>query len=145
MDVVAQMGGRVSYDIRWCVETVAENADGEHFAVVRIPELDSPTYNYRDMFVACMGWDYSQSEQDEDGVWHTVYYPMSEVLPRLWRGLWELEGSPERYRQYEPENGWGTLPGAVRCIRSWLHELDGEDNWDALTKEWPVEALWWRW
>jgi hypothetical protein len=135
----------VSYDIRWCVETVMPNNDGERFCAVRTPEYDSPTYNYRKMFVACMGWDYSQSECDEDGNWHTCYYPMTDVIPKLERGLKELQEHPERFRKYEPKNGWGTLSGAIKCIKSWLNELDGEDNWDAITNEWPIEALWWRW
>lgn len=135
----------MSYDIRWCVETVMPDNDGEHFCVVRTPEYDSPTYNYRKMFVACMDWDYSQIEQDADGNWHPCYYPMEEVVPKLERGLRELREHPERYRQYEPENGWGTLPGAIKCIESWLYELDGNNNWDAVTNKWPIEALWWRW
>ena len=135
----------MSYDIRWCVETVMPDIDGEHFCVVHVPKCDSPTYNYRKMFVACMGWDYSQSEQDADGNWHPAYYPMEEVVPKLWRGLWELQRNPGMYRQYEPKNGWGTLNGALKCIRSWLYELDSKDNWDAVTNHWPIEALWWRW
>lgn len=133
----------MSYDIRWCVETVSENADGERFCVVHIPEYDSPTYNYRGMFCACMDWDYNQSELGDDGEYHTCYYPMAEVIPRLERGLRELQEHPERYRQYEPENGWGTLPGAIKCIRSWLDELL-VDDW-GVTSMWPIEALWWRW
>ena len=125
----------MSYDIRWCVETVMPNNDGERFCVVRIPEYDSPTYNYRKMFVACMDWDYKQGE----------YYPMAEVLPKLRHGLAQLVKHPEKYRQYEPENGWGTLNGAIKCIESWIDELTNEDNWDSVCHHWPLNALWWRW
>lgn len=125
----------MSYDIRWCVETVRENNDGERFVVVHIPEYDSPTYNYRKMFVACMGWDYKQGE----------YYPMAEVLPKLRHGLAQLTKHPEKYRQYEPENGWGTLNGAIRCIESWIDELTNEVDWDGVCHYWPISALWWRW
>lgn len=135
----------MSYDIRWCVETVMPDVEGDCHAVVYIPEYDSPTYNYSKMFRACMGWNYKQGEMDEDGNYHPAYYPMAEVVPKLRRGLQELREHPERYRQYEPKNGWGTLPGAIKCIESWLDELDGEDNWDAVTNDWPIEALWWRW
>lgn len=135
----------MSYDIRWCVETVMPNVEGDCHAVVHIPELDSPTYNYSKMFRACMGWNYKQGEMGEDGNYRCAYYPMAEVVPKLEHGLRELREHPEKYRQYEPENGWGTLPGAIKCIESWLHELDGEDNWDAVTNDWPIEALWWRW
>ena len=134
----------MSYDIRWCVETVMPDVEGDCHAVVHTPRLDSPTYNYSRMFRACMDWDYKQGEMDEDGNYHCAYYPMVEVVPKLKRGLQELREHPESYRQYEPENGWGTLPGAIKCIESWLYEL-GKDNWDAVTNYWPIEALWWRW
>lgn len=125
----------MSYDIRWCVETVRENNDGERFVVVHTPEYDSPTYNYRKMFVACMNWNYKQGE----------CYPMTEVLPKLRHGLEQLVEHPEKYRQYEPENGWGTLNGAIRCISSWIDELTNEDDWDCVCHYWPLDALWWRW
>lgn len=125
----------MSYDIRWCVETVSANNDGERFVVVHTPECDSPTYNYRKMFVACMGWDYRQGE----------YYPMAGVLPKLRHGLARLTEHPELYRQYEPENGWGTLDGAVRCLTNWIDELTDEDNWDCVQHTWPLDTLWWRW
>lgn len=125
----------MSYDIRWCVETVKENNDGERFVVVHTPEYDSPTYNYRKMFVACMDWDYDQSK----------YYPMLTVLPKLRHGLAQLIEHPERYRQYEPENGWGSLNGAVKCLTSWIDELTNEDNWECVCHEWTLDALWWRW
>ena len=135
----------MSYDIRYCVETVCENNDGDWFAVIGEPgRCSRPTYNYRDMFVACMGWDYHQGE----------YYPVAEVLPKLRRGLRELTEHPEEYRQYEPENGWGTLGGAIECLTEWVgeltpyEELPEGDRWrylDSPLYMWPVEALWWRW
>lgn len=135
----------MSYDIRWCVETVKENCEGDHFAVVHTPEYDSPTYNYRNMFVACMDWDYHQGETDDGGNWHHVYYPMEDVLPKLRHGLAQLIEYPEKYRKYEPENGWGTLDGAIKCIGSWIAELTDEDDWDCVCRYWPLDALWWRW
>ena len=125
----------MSYDIRWCVETVRANNDGEKYVVVHAPEYDSPTYNYRKMFVACMDWDYDQGE----------YYPMLDVLPKLRHGLAQLIEHPELYRQYEPENGWGTLSGAVRCLTNWIDELTNDDKWNCVQHDWPLDALWWRW
>ena len=69
---------------------------------------------------------------------------MTEVMPKLRRGLCELIEHPDKYRQYEPANGWGTLEGAKKCIASWIHELE-DDGWDGPTWLWPIEALWWRW
>ena len=65
----------MSYDVRFAVETVKPNKYGQRFAVVRIPEYDSPTYNLRQMFVACMGWDYTQGE----------WYPFDVFMPAIER------------------------------------------------------------
>lgn len=122
----------MSYDIRFCVETVHEDKWGDRYVVVGTPEYDSPTYNLRKMFVACMDWDYSQGE----------YYPMVDVLPKLRHGLVELTEHPERYERYNPENGWGDLRGARACLENWVSEI--EDPY-GITYTWPIEHLWWRW
>ena len=46
----------MSYDIRIAVKL--DKID--KFVNIGVPEYDSPTYNLRDMFVACMDWDYNQ-------------------------------------------------------------------------------------
>lgn len=129
----------MSYDIRWCVKTVCPNREGECFAVVKEPSLSSPTYNYHRMFVALMDWDYDQGE----------YYHMPEVLERLKTGLGRIKADPEAYRKYEPDNKWGTVEGARKCLESWVGELtppdDGYYDYDNVTCQWPLEALWWRW
>ena len=136
----------MSYDVMFGVQTVCANNDGERFVVVHMPEYDSPTYNLRQMFVACMDWDYVQGE------WN----PMSEVLPKIEHGIRELAGHPEKYEQYSPPNGWGTLNGALECLRNWRSELVGGDDpmlgdgverfpFDLVTYRWPLEALGFRW
>lgn len=136
----------MSYDIRFGVQTVCENNDGERFVVVRTPELDCPTYNLRDMFVACMDWDYEQ------GKW----YPMTEALPKIERGIRELAEHPEKYDRYNPPNGWGNLNGALECLRNWRAEFVADDDpvlgdgkehfeFELVTYMWPLEALWFRW
>lgn len=123
----------MSYDIRICVRTEAENNYGERYAVVYEPEYDSPTYNLRPIFTKSMSWDYKQGE----------HYPLADVMPRLRRGLKELTEHPDKYRPLEPENKWGTVESAIECIRSWIDEI--EDGLMGPTNMWPLEALWWRW
>jgi hypothetical protein len=142
----------MSYDIRFCVRTTEPNLDGDRFVIVHTPEYYSPTYNYSKMFRACMGWDYETYWRDDDGIARRKYYHMPDVLPKLRRGLAELENRPEFYRQFEPENKWGTVEGAIKCIRSWILELTPPDEWgedeyvcDSVLRDWPLEALWWRW
>lgn len=136
----------MSYDIRFGVQTVCENNDGERFVVVHVPEYDNPTYNLSDMFRACMDWDYDQGE----------WYPMTEVLPRIERGIRELVGNRSKYERYNPPNGWGDLDGALRCLRNWRSSLVNDDDpvlgdgtarfdWDMATYMWPLETLWFRW
>ena len=84
----------MSYDIRFSVKVAG--ALDDCYAVIGQPEYDSPTYNLREMFVACMGWDYKQ------GVW----YPLKDVLPKIKRGVDELTYNEDMYTQYNPENGW---------------------------------------
>ena len=128
----------MSYDIRWCVETKFPNVWGESFAAVHTPHFDSPTYNYGPMFRACMDWDYRQIGGDL----RAVYYPIMEVLPKLKRGLAQLTEHPEKYRKYEPENGWGSLVGAKKCLSSWIDELEDQFG---VAYTWPIDRLWWRW
>ena len=129
----------MSYGIRFYVQTVVPNLEGDRYALVHIPEYDSPTYNYRKMFVALMDWDYSQGE----------YYHMPEVLERLKTGLERIKADPEAYRKYEPKNKWGTVEGARKCLENWVDELtppgDGYYDYDNVMCQWPLEALWWRW
>lgn len=136
----------MSYDVRFGVQTVCENNDGERFVKVHRPELDSPTYNLRKMFVACMDWDYEQ------GKW----YPMTEVLPKIERGIRELVEHPEKYERYNPSNGWGNLNDALNCLRNWRSEVVADDDpvlcdgkehlsFELATYMWPLEALWFRW
>jgi hypothetical protein len=125
----------MSYDLR--IHVKAEGCD--KYPVIATPELDTPTYNYRDMFVACMDWDYSQSEKGEDGEYHTCYYRCSEILPKIEHGIKELRTNRKAYEQYEPDNGWGTLSGAIRVLES-LRDCIYEQ-----AEEVPLECLYMSW
>jgi hypothetical protein len=43
-----------------------------------------------------------------------------EALPILKKGLTELLENPEKYKAFNPENGWGTYDGLVKCINSYI-------------------------
>lgn len=120
----------MSYDIRLGV--MVANANGVIVPVAR-PEYDSPTYNLREMFVACTDWNYRQSE----------WYRVTDVLPKIERGIHELTFHGEAYRKYNPKNGWGNLEGALECLKSIVeciqHNTNGWEN------EIPIEHLWLRW
>lgn len=115
----------MSYDIRICVKV-----DGtDRFAVIARPEYDSPTYNLRDMFVACMGWNYKQGE----------HYRCNHVIGKVEHGIRELHTNLAEYEKYNPPNGWGTLDGAIKVLES-LRDCIYENAEDI-----PMECLYMRW
>ena len=120
----------MSYDIRIAVKL--DKID--KFVNIGVPEYDSPTYNLRDMFVACMDWDYEQ------GKW----YELIEVYPKILRGLLELRKNPSKYKRYEPPNRWGTIESAKKVLDSItvrVEEITIGDTWNMI----PLEHLWIRW
>lgn len=115
----------MSYDIR--IRVKVEGCD--KYVTIDTPEYDSPTYNLRDMFVACMDWDYSQRKQ----------YPCDFVIDKVEHGIKELRTKREHYEQYNPKNGWGNLDGAIKvlesvreCIYEWAEDI-------------PIECLYFQW
>ncbi len=97
------------------------------YAKIDSPAFRDPTYNLRDMFVACMNWDYKQGE----------YYKCSEVFPKIENGLNRLYF--EDFSKYDAPNGWGTtltakdfLNGLRRCILENAEEI-------------PMDCLYMKW
>ena len=115
----------MSYDLR-----IAVKIEGlDQFADIATPEYDSPTYNLRDMFVACMDWNYTQGE----------YYPCKDVLPRVEKGITELRTKPNQYNRYNSPNGWGTREGAIKALESLRTCILEEAEYI------PIEHLWMCW
>lgn len=126
----------MSYDIRFGVKVAGASPDC--YAVIGQPEYDSPTYNLRDVFVKAMGWEYQQGE----------WYPITEVLPKVQRGITELTMHPGKYRSLEPDNGWGKIGWAIDCLQSIVDYFKPE-SWGGLAGSWnadiPIEAIYMRW
>lgn len=115
----------MSYDIRIGVKV---EGCGE-YAIIAQPEYSSPTYNLRDMFVACMGWNYSQGE----------WYRCDEVINKIERGIKELRTRTSAYTQYNPANGCGNISGAIEVLesaRTRIYEC---------AEEIPLNCLYFRW
>lgn len=94
----------MSYDLRVCVKV--EGCD--KYANIAYPEYDSPTYNLGKMFRACMDWDFEQGER----------YKCDFALERINHGITELVSNHEKYKQYNPPNGWGDIDSAIRDLKS---------------------------
>ena len=122
----------MSYDIRFGVKV--EGMDG-YIATIGEPELSSPTYNLRDMFVACMGWEYHQGE----------WYNLADVFPMILHGANELKLYPRKYAKYNAPNGWGTVESAKKCLDSVIEKVGQIVSGDWTWNEIPLEHLWMRW
>ena len=123
----------MSYDLRIGVKVEGTDI----IAVIGHPDVDQPTYNLRDMFVACMDWDYTQGE----------WYKVSEVYEKICRGIAELSGYPKKYKKFEPDNGWGTVSSALEALISLRDCIDdivdpnGWRGWNTI----PMKHLWVAW
>ena len=117
----------MSYDIR-----IGVKIEGyDDYVVIAEPEYASPTYNLREMFVACMGWDYKQGE----------WYKVSDIYTKIERGIFELTYNERAYLKLNPENGWGDTQSALRALKSLKECIDNIDNpyswfgWNTVPKE----------
>ena len=122
----------MSYDIRFGVKVEGMNG---YIATIDEPEYSSPTYNLREMFVACMGWDYAQGE----------WYNCAEVMPKFERGVHELRFNPAKYKKFNAPNGWGTVSSALEALESVLKKAQEITSGDWTWNEIPLEYLWIRW
>ena len=94
----------MSYDLELGVKT----GSGD-FVLTRIqPEHSSPTYNLGEMFRKSMGWNFKQGKE----------YRVDKVLDKILKGINELTYFPEKYKKYEPDNGWGSVSGALEDLES---------------------------
>lgn len=111
----------MSYDLRIAVKVKGPEEDV--YAVIAEPEYHSPTYNLREMFVACMDWDYEQ------GKWYNV----AEVYQKIVGGCINLRYHADQFKKYNPSNGWGDTVSALRALESLkecIDEIDNPDGWD---------------
>ena len=64
---------------------------------------------------------------------------VKDIIPFIEKGYGELTKHPEKYKQYESPNGWGTINGTIhffeKIIRAWevFKEWEGEDLVDVTT------------
>ena len=93
----------MSYDL----EILAKIENGDYIRIAE-PKYSSPTYNLGKMFRIAMDRDFDQG----------TIYNVADILDNIQRGISELERYPEKYIQYEPENRWGTVSGALKVLKS---------------------------
>lgn len=122
----------MSYDIRFGVKVAG--AKDDVFAVIGRPKYDSPTYNNRDIFVKCMDWDYKQGE----------WYKLTDIIPKVERGIHELQFNKKAYKKLEPDNGWDGIESSLKCLQSIIQWIS-EDNLWGWNGEIPMDCIYMRW
>lgn len=122
----------MSYDLRLAVK--AEGAE-DCYVVFDEPEYSSPTYNIGDMFRACTGWNFKQSE----------WYNAKEVLPLIQHGINELKYNEKEYIKYNSPNGWGSTESALKALQSLedciYQNVSGNYTWNKI----PIECIYISW
>ena len=65
---------------------------------------------------------------DKAGIYEHLWRPdeigitkAHQLIIPLNQGLVELESNPEKYKQFNPSNGWGTYEGLIRFVDKYLN------------------------
>lgn len=53
-----------------------------------------------------------------------------QLIDPLRKGLAELRDNPEKYKKYNPENGWGDYDGLVEFVRLYLEACEASPGAD---------------
>ena len=82
------------------------------------------TWNLREMIVKSTGLAWKN--EANNGL-------CKDVIPYIVNGLAELMRYPEKYKQYESPNGWGTLEGCKRFFTTIINDWNDfcEYSWTA--------------
>lgn len=63
-----------------------------------------------------------------------------DVIPKIEAGLRKLEQSPDKFKEYEASNGWGTVKGTAQFFRNILNDWNDFQRWyEELV---PVATFW---
>jgi hypothetical protein len=84
------------------------------------------TWNLRAMIVQSTGLEWKNGENN--GL-------CKKVIPHIYRGYTELVTYPEKYKQYESPNGWGTVES---CKKFFLQIIN---DWTNFCNDWETRDL----
>ena len=120
----------MSYDISLGVKV---HGTDDLFVTIATPEFDNPTYNVGKIIRACTGWNFIQGE----------WYKVSDVLPKIERGIHEMRFNESSYKNMEPENGWGSTQTVLNALESLIECIQQTTN--GWSNNIPIEHLYVRW
>ena len=80
------------------------------------------TWNLKDMIKKSTGLEWENEENN--GL-------CKDVIPKILQGLAELIEHPEKYKQYEASNGWGTIESCKIFFSTLISDWNNfcEDGW----------------
>lgn len=81
------------------------------------------TWNVREMITTSTGLEW-KNEQDNELV--------NDVIPAIYKGLYELTNFPEKYKKYESDKGWGTIRGTITFFQTII------DDWEQFKTEYET-------
>lgn len=106
----------MSYDIAFKVKV--EGID----KYIGVGDCDANiTWNLREMIVKSTGLEWKNEQNN--GL-------CKDVIPCIERGLAELVNHPEKYKQYEAKNGWGTVEGCILFFENILEDWRKFKRWE---------------
>lgn len=108
----------MSYDISFKIKV-----DGLPNRYVTVGNCDANiTWNLREMIMKSTGLEWRNEENN--GL-------CKDIIPHIVTGLNELYNHPNKYKQYEAENGWGTLAGCKNFFRQIINDWEAfcNDSW----------------
>lgn len=98
---------------------------------VEVADLGNITWNVRELIRQSRGWEI-KNEDNNGGV-----LAWMKKIKHARRELWV---SPEKYKQYESPNGWGTVGGTLQFYETCL---DSASNWINDNEELlPAAVVW---
>lgn len=112
----------MSYDISFKVKV-----DGLDDCYVEVGDCTANiTWNLREMIVKSTGLEWKN--EANNGL-------CKDVIPHIANGYRELISYPEKYKQYEAENGWGTINSCRRFFKTIL------DDWESFMYDYTTRDL----
>lgn len=98
---------------------------------VEVADLGNITWNVRELIKQSSGWEI-KNEDNNGGVlaW----------MEKIEHGRRELWANPDKYKQYEAPNGWGTVEGTRRFYDICLNNAS---DWISCNEDLlPVAVIW---
>ena len=115
----------MSYDISFRVKV--EGLDNVYVEPYGDNTDANITYNVREMIIKSTGLE----NWCADGCLGLC----KDIIPHIANGLAELEKHPEKYKQYESPNGWGTVKGLKHFFACIIND------WTSYCEDYSTETL----